>query len=200
MAQSAGQTITQRIALQGSEDVKRQLAELGKEGEAAIKAIDRAVKTANSGQAAFAGGIANLHAKMTQMVGSLKPVGEAIGNVHERFTRAPEQNVSRPRQHGLSRISTRCLALATAGAAAGALKLAESAAQNVRATESCSENARATRPKTTRRCRWSQRSTARRFQDLNRVVETIASRKPPSRGARSSSGRPAPCKAACPRS
>lgn len=130
---AAGETITQRIALDGAEDIKRQLAEMGSAGEQAIKAIDNAVNQANSGTTRFASGVAAVRERVGQMRESFAPLHEALGNVHERFTQLGEKvnqlsETVFPHFHEI-------LALATAGGIAGFLKLTEGAAASVREIE-----------------------------------------------------------------
>ena len=95
MAQS---TISQRIALEGAEDILKQLAELGQAGEKAVKQIqDASAGMSSSGFAGLSNIAATLQGAFGRVGEALAPVrtafselGEAAAVVGERLTRTAE--------------------------------------------------------------------------------------------------------------
>ncbi len=98
MAVSAGSSIVQRIALEGADEIKKQLAAMGAEGERAIKAIDTAVKSVNaplSGMGkVFSGissGIGTLREGASDFKEHLNGIGEAFHSLNEKASASLER-------------------------------------------------------------------------------------------------------------
>lgn len=133
MAQSAGSSITQRIALQGATEVLRQLKELGQAGEKAFKDIQAASSTANSRLGTIGSGISAVFGAFRQVAADLRPVRAAFSEV----TRASGEF-----RNSVSDIANKVfphfqetLTLGLAAGAAGFLEMTKSAAAAVRETE-----------------------------------------------------------------
>lgn len=90
MARTTGSRddIRQKIVLEGGDQIKRQLAELGRAGEEAIRAIDRAVNQANLGR--FDRTIQSVGANIARTFGGIpaafQPLHDTIGRLGQRFT------------------------------------------------------------------------------------------------------------------
>jgi hypothetical protein len=76
--------IRQRISLEGGEEVRRQLAQMGRAGEEAIRAMGRAVHSANTGLGSFAATVAATRAHMAGMQAAFAGAGDRLGHLHGR--------------------------------------------------------------------------------------------------------------------
>lgn len=123
----ANQTLVQRIALDGGEDIRKELAALGKEGEAAFEAL----KVAATKTAAANTGINKFLADTKK---GLKEVGEQAAKVKEAFGQVGE---------AARAVGERFLALVTGEAAvvAGLIELTKHSAEAADAVKKASQAA-----------------------------------------------------------
>jgi hypothetical protein len=77
----ARNTISQRIALIGGEEIKKQLAQFGSEGEKAFKEVQAAAEKLKGPGAEFARGLDNALKKVNQLAGGFEQAGKKIRNV-----------------------------------------------------------------------------------------------------------------------
>src|SRR6202158_5235311 len=134
MAQGSGRdTISQRIALEGGAEVKQQLQDLGKTGEAAFKQIQDATATSTGGLSRLGSAFTGIFASFRSAGAAFAPVAEAVGVMHQRFNQFGAE---------LALVADSILphfrevfALGIAGAVVGLERLVVSSANSVRETQ-----------------------------------------------------------------
>ncbi len=85
MARSGRDQIVQRIALEGAEAIKRQLAELGVTGERAIAQITAAAAASNASLSTVSGVVGGLTAAFGRFTAALGPVGANFRRLNQDF-------------------------------------------------------------------------------------------------------------------
>jgi hypothetical protein len=114
-------TISQRIALEGAEDIKRQLAEIGQTGGKAFAQVKDAVESAQSNLAKVSAAVTEVQKQVSRVAGAGRSFSNAVGDLGGALGRFGG---------ALTTSATRIGAVAAAAAAAGAglIGLAKSAA------------------------------------------------------------------------
>lgn len=87
------QTLTQRIALDGGRDIRRELEALGDEGKKAFEALERRANEASKATTGFGLGIVRIRRDLVQLNTSLRAVGQGFGEVAAQGLRVA-RNVS----------------------------------------------------------------------------------------------------------
>jgi hypothetical protein len=90
MAQSSRDTITTRIALEGGQEILRQLGELGQQGERAFKQIQDAVNASNAPLAPVEAGVSRVVASFRGLSASLSPIRESFTDLRDKAARFSE--------------------------------------------------------------------------------------------------------------
>jgi len=120
-------TIRQRIAIEGDDDIKRRLKEIGDAGEKEFKRIENVVNTGNSGLARLSSVISAAGATFRSIGATMKPAVEQIGAAREHM-----EKFSQSLEHVAGNVFPHfheAVALATGASIAGLVELAKSAGE-----------------------------------------------------------------------
>jgi phage-related protein len=120
-------TISQRIALEGGDEIKKQLADLGKAGEGAIRQIQDATQQSGSRLAGFSDAVG---AVRTAFGG----LGDSLGHLRESFGAFREDLEQIGKRLGVE------LVVGAGAAATALLKLAKSSAESIDETQDAARN------------------------------------------------------------
>lgn len=81
------QTLTQRIALDGGRDIRRELEALGEEGKKAFEALERRANEASKATTQFGLGVVKVRRDLVAMSTNLRSIGTAFGDVGSQALR-----------------------------------------------------------------------------------------------------------------
>lgn len=126
-------TITQRVGLEGDDDVKKRLDDIGKHGDDAFKKLDNAAKGSH-------GSLTTFVSRVSGALGGLRSFGESVSAAGERFGRLREagNRFNESLRQTTDTIFPHFAEIVPAGVAAvtaGFLELAKHAAEGVRETQ-----------------------------------------------------------------
>lgn len=141
MAQSAGggPTISQRISLEGGDEIKLQLTELGTAGEKAFQQIQTASDASGSRLGGFSSIISHVRGSITNVATSFTPVVHGFGELHESVNKFGE-SLTNVGEHVFPHFKE----VVALGAAAGVAGLAEFVISGARAADELGKMAVAT--------------------------------------------------------
>jgi hypothetical protein len=126
-------TITQRVALEGAEDVKKQLDDIGRDGEKAFRQLENASRTSHGSLSAFTDRVHGLLGGFRSFGSGLEPIREGfsrIGEATHHFTESLRQTTETVFPHFAEIVPA-----GVAAVTAGFLELAKHSAEAVRETQ-----------------------------------------------------------------
>jgi hypothetical protein len=137
-ASRSSNTISQRIAIEGDDDIKKRLKDIGDAGEKEFKRIENAVDAgANSSLARLSSIISGAGNSFRAIGASLKPVAEQLSSVREHAAQFGEQ-MNRFAESIIPHFKE-AFALGTAASIAGLVELAKSAGETAHQVEKGAE-------------------------------------------------------------